>query len=44
MSLTSASWHSLLAIPLALFLFVLVILYLFSPENGFAQEQGLPGV
>ncbi len=36
---TSASWQCLLAVPLALFIFVVVLLYLFSPEEAFAQSR-----
>ena len=37
----SACWQSLLAVPLALFVFVLVLLYLFSPEAVSAQDRGV---
>jgi H+/Cl- antiporter ClcA len=33
----SACWQSLLAVPLLLFVFLLLILYFFSPEAGHAQ-------
>ena len=38
----SACWQSLLAVPLVLFVFVLVLLYLFSPEAVSAQDRGTP--
>ena len=34
----SCSWHTLLAVPLALFVVVLIILYLFSPERVQARS------
>ena len=35
---TSCCWQSLLAVPLVLFLFVLIMLYFFSPSQALAQE------